>query len=71
MKKIILLAAVLLTTVSFGQGSPDYGGGMKFNLNPEGSKYMRFITWNQIWMRSSELNPGTMIGEERATKQED
>lgn len=71
MKKIILLAAVLITTVSFGQGSPDYGGGMKFNLNPEGTKYMRFITWNQIWMRSSELNPGTMIGEERATKQED
>lgn len=71
MKKIILLATVLITTVSFGQGSPDYGGGMKFNLNPEGTKYMRFITWNQIWMRSTELNPGTMIGDEPATKQED
>jgi hypothetical protein len=71
MKKIILLATVLVTTVSFGQGSPDYGGGMKFNLNPEGTKYMRFIAWNQIWMRSSEMNPGTLIGGEPATKQED
>jgi hypothetical protein len=71
MKKIILLIAVLITTVSFGQGSPDYGGGMKFNLNPEGTKYMRFIAWNQIWMRSSQMNPGTMIGEEAISTQQD
>jgi hypothetical protein len=72
MKRIFFLAAVLLfTALSFGQGSPDYGGGMKFNLNPEGTKYMRFIAWNQIWMRSTDLNPGTLVGGEPATKQED
>lgn len=71
MKKIILLSTVLFTVLSFGQGSPDYGGGMKFNLNPEGTKYMRFIAWNQIWMRSTDLNPGTLVGGESATKQED
>jgi hypothetical protein len=32
----------------FSQGSPDYGAGMKFNLNEDGSKYMQFIAWNQI-----------------------
>lgn len=25
---------------------------------------MRFIVWNQIWLRSTELNPGTNIGDE-------
>lgn len=72
MKKIIL-SLFILTCVydTLAQGSPDYGGGLKFNLNPEGSKYMRFIAWNQIWLRSSEMNPGTMIGEEGITRQED
>lgn len=31
------------------------------NLNEDGSKYIRFITWNQIWARSIEHNPGTQI----------
>ncbi len=71
MKKVILLAGLFVTALSFSQGSPDYGGGMKFNLNPEGTKYMRFITWNQIWLRSTELNPGTLIGDENVSKFED
>lgn len=71
MKKSFILSALLFSAFAFSQGSTDYGGGMKFNLNPEGTKYMRFITWNQIWMRSSEMNPGTMIGEQGATQQED
>jgi hypothetical protein len=71
MKKGIVLAALLCAALSFAQGSPEYGSGLKFNLNTEGSKYMRFIVWNQIWARSSELNPGTMIGEQGTTKQED
>lgn len=71
MKKSFILSALLCSAFAFSQGSLDYGGGMKFNLNPEGTKYMRFITWNQIWMRSSEMNPGTMIGEQGVTKQED
>jgi hypothetical protein len=36
---------------------------MKFNLNEDGSKFMRNCM-NQIWMRSSQMNPGTMIGGE-------
>ena len=71
MKKILLFVVLLITTFSFGQGSPDYGGGLKFNLNPEGTKYMRFIAWNQIWMRSSQMNPGTMIGDEGISTQQD
>jgi hypothetical protein len=71
MKKIYLTAALLITALMFGQGSTDYGGGIKFNLNPEGTKYMRFITWNQVWLRSSQMNPGTMIGDQSVSNQED
>jgi hypothetical protein len=45
------------------QGSLTMGAGLKFNLNEDGTKFMRVIAWNQIWMRS-EMNPGTMIGGE-------
>ena len=65
MKKILFLAAVLLLSLKgFSQGSTDYGAGLKFNLNDDGSKFMRVIAWNQIWLRSAEMNPGTMIGNE-------
>ncbi|WP_144891456.1 porin [Flavobacterium tiangeerense] len=68
MKKILFSAAVLLLSLQgFSQGSTDYGAGMKFNLNEDGSKFMRVIAWNQIWMRSSQMNPGTMIGGEATT----
>ena len=70
-KTILILSLLMFSGLVFSQGSPDYGGGLKFNLNPEGTKYMRFIAWNQIWLRSSEMNPGTMIGDEVITKQED
>ena len=42
----------------------DYGSGLKVNLNEDGSKNLRFILWNQIWMRSTEMNPGTMVSDE-------
>jgi hypothetical protein len=72
MKKSILTSTIMLFSFfAFSQGSPEYGGGMKFNINPEGTKYMRFIAWNQIWLRSSQMNPGTMIGDEGITQQED
>ncbi|MBV6881404.1 porin [Epilithonimonas ginsengisoli] len=68
MKKILTFIGLLLFSTSlYSQGSPDYGNGLKLNLNPEGDKYVRFILWNQIWLRNTEMNPGTMIADE-ATK---
>jgi hypothetical protein len=67
MKKLfstIALAATCLfagNTESLAQGSPEYGSGMKLNINPEGTKFVRFITWHQIWARSIENNPGTLV----------
>ncbi|KEO73558.1 hypothetical protein [Anditalea andensis] len=33
---------------------------LTLKLNEEGSKYIRFILWNQMWARVTENNPGTM-----------
>jgi hypothetical protein len=67
MKKVYLIAAVMLLSLKgFSQGSPDYGAGMKFNLNQDGSKYMRFIAWNQIWFVPANESR-TMIGEAATT----
>lgn len=68
MKKILtFIGLALLSTNLYSQGSPDYGNGLKLNLNPEGDKYVRLILWNQIWLRNTEMNPGTMVSDE-ATK---
>lgn len=65
MRKLILLAVFsLIGNFCFSQGSPDYGGGLKLNLDQEGKKYVRFILWNQIWLRNSQMNPGTTVGGE-------
>lgn len=66
------MAAVLLFSAKgFSQGSPDYGAGLKFNLKEDGSKYLRVLSWNQVWMRSSEMNPGTVINGEEASSSTD
>lgn len=36
-----------------------YGAGMKVNLSPDGSKYVRFITWTQLYARYNENNSNT------------
>ncbi len=71
MKRIFTIAGLLLSFAGFAQGSTEYGSGLKFNLNDDGSKYMRAILWNQIWLRSTDLNPGTMINGEEASSSTD
>lgn len=58
---LIMGLSLLAIWPAVGQGSSDYGSGLKFNLNPEGNRYVRFIIWNQIWFRSMDLNPGSAI----------
>lgn len=48
MKKLTLLAGLFFSAITFGQGSPDYGGGIKVNINEDGSKYFRVISWAQL-----------------------
>ncbi|MCC3153033.1 hypothetical protein Q3A66_08220 [Hymenobacter sp. BT770] len=37
-----------------------YGPGMKVNLSPDGSKYLRFMIWTQVYARYTENNTGTL-----------
>lgn len=64
MRIIFIVFCFLISASSLAQGSMDYGSGLKINLNDDGSKNLRFILWNQIWMRSTEMNPGTMVADE-------
>jgi hypothetical protein len=67
MKKISLIAVLLLFTLKgFSQGSPDYGAGMKFNLNEDGSKYLRVLSWAQIWGQYNSDRPLDGNGNEQA-----
>ncbi|MFM6983612.1 MAG: hypothetical protein ACKOXF_05735 [Chitinophagaceae bacterium] len=61
-----ILTTLLITIALAGatehlqaQGSELYGSGMKFKLNEDGSKYMRFITWHQVWTRYNQNNEGS------------
>lgn len=59
-----LVALTCLCTLSaqaFAQGSDTYGVGARLNLDSLGTKYIRFITWLQMWTRFQEQNPGTVI----------
>lgn len=66
-RKVFLLAFFLVVAhaTAFSQGSEIYGNGLRLKLDSTESKYLRFIFWNQIWMRNVEQNTNTVInGEE-------
>lgn len=63
MKKILLFSALLSSSFAYSQGSSDYASGLKVNLKEDGSKYIRFIAWNQIWFRATDMNPGSQVGD--------
>jgi hypothetical protein len=37
-----------------------YGPGMKVNISADGSKYLRFMLWTQVFVRYNENNTGTL-----------
>jgi hypothetical protein len=45
---------------SAAAGGSNYGRGMTILLDDEGKKYIRFLTWNQVWTNFTENNPGTV-----------
>ncbi len=40
--------------------SAPYGGGLRMNLSPDGSKYVRILLWTQVYARYTENNTGTL-----------
>jgi hypothetical protein len=58
MKKVLCISLLaLLSSEVFSQGSPDYGSGMKINFNEDGSNYIRFIVWGQMWAQYNDDVP--------------
>ncbi|NJO03551.1 MAG: porin, partial [Bacteroidia bacterium] len=53
-----------LSGQAVAQGSGIYGSGLKVNLDTTGSKYIRFIIWNQLWTRYIDNNPNTIVNNE-------
>jgi len=43
-----------------------YGAGMKVNLSPDGSKYLRFLAWTQVWAQYNENNSNTTVAPGKA-----
>lgn len=68
-KKVIAFIGLSLFFVqfTFSQGSPDYNGGLKVNLNEDGSKYFRIISWAQIWGQNSSDKPLDGNGNEQSS----
>lgn len=64
MRVIAAFCMVLCFVVAKGQGVQEYQSGMLLHINNNSSRFIRFITWNQIWLRSQHNNPGTMINGE-------
>ena len=69
MKKILFLSLLaLLSSEVFSQGSPDYGSGMKINFNEDGSKYIRFIAWGQMYAQYNDDVPDEQKSLEFSTR---
>ena len=43
--------------------SADYGRGMTLVLDDKGKKYIRFLTWAQVWTTFTDNNPGTVFAQ--------
>lgn len=55
----ILIVALLLSTIGVGQEEKEVDHSykpLKLNLNEDGSKYIRFIMWHQLWVTSNNLS---------------
>lgn len=77
MKKGNLFLAVLFSLTGlfsksyFAQGTDNYGAGLKINLDTTGKKFVRIITWHQVWIRSNENNPGSTVNGSSSRSQMD
>src|SRR5688572_20643500 len=61
---LLFLIFVMLTKGALAQAptAPE----LKFKLNDDGSRYLKWTFLNQVWLRYNESNPGTTVLGERA-----
>lgn len=70
---LAVLSMLILPGVDhlMAQGSDNYGSGIKINLDTSGKKFVRMITWHQVWLRNNQNNPGSTVNGERSSSQWD
>lgn len=76
MKNIIVSACFVAAALSANADEKDIGikqyvpashtPALKVKLNESGDSYAQFNLWSQFWMRSGEVNPGTLVANEAA-----
>lgn len=59
-KVIFLMCLCVAPFLSHAQGD-GYGDGLKIKFDTAGTKYIRFMSWSQLWMRYNENNPGSLV----------
>lgn len=64
-KTIVFLSLLLFAAIGYSQGSSEYGGGLKVNINQDGSNYFRIITWAQFWAQHNPDKPLDANGQEQ------
>lgn len=60
-----LLLFLVLSAAVQGQ-KIEQEAGLKIDLNTTGTRYMRLLMWNQVWLRQIENNPGTAVNANNA-----
>lgn len=58
-KIFLAVSAVLLPFGTNAQQKPI--NDLRFNLNEDGSRYFKVTLFNQVWMRYTQMNPGSKI----------
>lgn len=53
---LLIALGLLLPRGSYAQYASEYTGGLKVSLNQDGTKYIRFITWHQMWSTTNLSN---------------
>ena len=54
MRRTLSLVVCLVASLAAAQGTSEYGNGLRWNVTPEGDRYIRLITWAQVWTRAEE-----------------
>lgn len=60
----VTIFSMMVAPPAYSQGSEPYGQGLRLDLDSSGSRYLRLIIWNQIWMRSIQHNPGSVVNDQ-------
>jgi len=59
--KLNTLGLTLVMAAVCAAPNAQAAGKMQFNFTEDGKSFVRFHTWHQIWVRYTQMNPGTTV----------